>query len=813
VHIPRKFKLKPAILLATPLLFITPLPSFAQSGQLEEIVVTAQRRETNLQETPMSVTAFSADELTNSGIQSGSELGIMVPNVVLNAGIGQGQSDFYIRGLPGVGVYIDGVWQGGFGFQQTNFTEMERVEVLRGPQGTLFGRNTNGGAINITTTKPADEFGARVNLGVGEFNRRDITAAIDVPLSDTLKTKWMVSSLQNDGFLEGITIGHDFGGQDDFILRGDILWEPTDTFSARFTINDEEKSSSDGRIVRFTNTDHVRHKALNILAGNPDFLSAVRAVDPAFPDPPKTLIEDSFGPLTHESGFPGGEVGEWQTKSDGAEDGIRTDLSYYTLTLDWSPSEYFSAEAIFSTWELDRRQVIDFDGSNFVITTDDIRNEDENTTMEFHFTGSLFDDRANWLLGYYSLEQETKARFYRWALWDFVQPNTGPVDPSLDISTMLYVRSYGAAIGDAALESYFPIAFITSDALTGSKDEDTAWFGEFTYAFTDQLEATVGIRITDDSGSAQSYTPSGAFRTTDPKISPSGNSFAGALLTSDNDADLGSITTNKFAVSYQHTDDMMFYANWGEGFTSGGLNNVNNVGLVRLDPEVVTTWEVGLRSDWMDGTLRFNATYFDSDWEGMRVNQLPPDPDNPGSSLPFPYPTSSGIGEASGIELDITYLPADNLILTLGVGLIDTAYIERGTFDGTNGISPTSPFAYAADDSFTLGAVYNMDLSNGADLALSAKYGWTGEYVRDAAFQRIRVDASNNIIMEPSYGILNGRVTYTPQEGNWDISLWGNNLTDEQYINGGFDTKNVWGYDFSVVGRSREIGISASMTF
>jgi iron complex outermembrane receptor protein len=810
---PSKFKLKSSILLATPLLFLTPLPTLAQTGQLEEITVTAQRRETNLQETPMSITAFTADEMTDAGILTGSELGIMVPNVVLNAGTGQGQSDFYIRGLPGVGVYIDGVWQGGFGFQQTNFVEMERVEVLRGPQGTLFGRNTNGGAINITTKRPADEFGARVSVGVGSFNRQDITVAVDVPISDTLKTKWMVSSLQNDGFLEGITIGHDFGGQDDLILRGDILWEPTDTFSARFTINDEEKSSSDGRIVRFTNTDHVRHKALNVLAGNPDFLSAVRAVNPAFPDPPKTLIENSFGPLTHESGFPGGQVGEWETKSDGAEDGVRTDLNYTTLTLDWSPSEYFGVKAILSSWESDQRQVIDFDGSNFIITTDDIRDESENTSMEFQFTGSFLDDRANWIVGHYSLEQETKRRFYRWALWDFVQPNNGPVDPPLDGAALGYVRSYGAAIGDAALAKYFPIAFITSDNLNGSDDEDTAWYGEFTYAFTDQLEATVGIRITDDAGSVQSYTPTGAFRTTDAKISPTGPIFAGTLVSSENDPDLGSITTNKFAVTYQHTDDMMFYGNWGEGFTSGGLNNVNNVGIVRLDPEIVTTWEVGMRSDWLDGTLRFNATYFDSDWEGMRVNQLPPDPDNPGSSLPFPYPTSSGIGEASGFEFDVTYLPMDNLILTLGVGLIDTAYIERGTFDGKNGISPSSPFAYAADESFTLGAIYDMPLSNGANLAISGKYGWTGDYARDAAFQRTREDANGNIILEPSYGILNVRLTYTPQDANWGVSLWGNNLTDEQYINGGFDTKNVWGYDFSVVGRSREYGLSVNMEF
>ena len=539
----------------------------------------------------------------------------------------------------------------------------------------------------------------------------------------------------------------------------------------------------------------------------------MRAIDPAFPDPPVQTVENAFGPLTHEPGYPGGQVGEWQTKSDGAEDGIRTDLSYYTLTANWRPSNYFNVEAILSTWELDRRQVVDFDGSNFIITTDDIRDKDENTTIEFHFTGEFMDGRANWLVGYYSLDQENTNRFYRWGLWDFAQPNTGPADPPLNGAALGYVRSYGTTIGDPALASYFPIVLITDDALTGNEDEDTAWFGEFTYAFNDKLEATLGIRITDDEGRAITYTPTGAFRTSDPKIAPSGNSFAGTVVSVAEDADLGSITTNKFAVTYKHTDDLMFYGSWGEGFTSGGLTNVNNVGIVRLNPEIVTTWEIGMRSDWMDGTLRFNATYFDSDWDGMRVVQLPPDPDNPGASLPFPYPTSDGKGEASGFEFDITYLPMDNLRLNLGIGLLDTNYIQRGAFDGANGISPNSPFAYAADKSWTLGAVYDVPMPNGANLSISGKYGWTGDYVRDAAYQRILVDESGNIITEPSYGILNARVTYTPQDGNWEVSAWGNNLTDEQYINGGFDTRNVWGYDFSVVGRSREYGLTVNMSF
>ena len=131
--------------------------------------------------------AFTAEQLELGGITNGRDLGIMVPNVVLNPGTGGAQSQFYIRGLPGVGLYVDGVWQDGFGFQQMNFSEMERVEVLRGPQGTLFGRNTNGGAVNMTTRLPADEFGARVKLDVGDYNRRDASLAVDVPITETLE--------------------------------------------------------------------------------------------------------------------------------------------------------------------------------------------------------------------------------------------------------------------------------------------------------------------------------------------------------------------------------------------------------------------------------------------------------------------------------------------------------------------------------------------------------------------------------------------------------------------------------------------------
>src|SRR5688500_1181352 len=192
---------------------------FGASAQLEEIIVTAARRETDLQSTPLSMQAFTSEQLELGGITNGRDLGIMVPNVVLNPSTGGGQAVFYVRGLPGVGLYVDGIWQDGFGFQQTNFSEFERVEVLRGPQGTLFGRNTNGGAVNLTTRRPGDEFGARIKLDVGDYNRRDLQLAVDLPVTENFKTKFMGAMFQNDGFMEGLTTPWDFGAQDDQILR------------------------------------------------------------------------------------------------------------------------------------------------------------------------------------------------------------------------------------------------------------------------------------------------------------------------------------------------------------------------------------------------------------------------------------------------------------------------------------------------------------------------------------------------------------------------------------------------------------------
>ncbi len=264
-------------------------PSHAQNqsqkslGVLEEIIVTATRVETNLQETPMSVHAFSGEQLDLAGIDTGRELGIMVPNVVINPGpVGEFATATLIRGLPGVTTYVDGISFYNVGFLQRSFVEIERLEILRGPQGTLFGRNSNGGAIQILTRPPAEARATRLDLQVGEFGQQTLTLAVDAPLSNSVKTKWTLSRDQNDGFLESQTAPFSQGHYDNSLLRADVLWEPSASFSLRFNVNEENRDGSPARIVRISNPQNPTYIAYNVLAGNPDYLKEARASIPCF---------------------------------------------------------------------------------------------------------------------------------------------------------------------------------------------------------------------------------------------------------------------------------------------------------------------------------------------------------------------------------------------------------------------------------------------------------------------------------------------------------------------------------------------------
>ena len=210
--------------------------AFAQEG-LEEIVVTATRREQNLQDVPISIVAITGANLELRGIDTLEEVGRAIPNVVVTGGGSSGTqgTGFSVRGIPNVGTYVDGVWQiDNAGALVREFVDIDRIEVLRGPQGTRFGRDSTGGAIRLWTKRPGEEFGGTITATLGSLDRRDVKAVVDVPLSEKVLTKWTAASLYRDGYIQNLTTGEKDGGVDQSVFRGDVLVNASDALTVRF---------------------------------------------------------------------------------------------------------------------------------------------------------------------------------------------------------------------------------------------------------------------------------------------------------------------------------------------------------------------------------------------------------------------------------------------------------------------------------------------------------------------------------------------------------------------------------------------------
>jgi iron complex outermembrane receptor protein len=796
----------------------------ARAGALEEIIVTATRVETNLQETPMSIAAFTGENLELAGIETGRELGIMVPNVVINPGAtGEFFASMVFRGLPGVTSYFDGMWFSNVGFLQRSFVELERVEVLRGPQGTLFGRNSNGGAVQVITRRPAEEFGARLDLEIGEFDERMVAIGVDAPFADRVQTKWTAAYDRNDGFVESRSAPFALGDYENWLLRADVLWEPSENLSLRFNVNRENREGSPARIVRMSNPNRPVQVAYNVLAGNPDFLAQARAVNPAFPDPPFALAAEEYTAQSHAAGFPGGIVGQWQTRTT-THGPTSIDQRWAALTIEWGITDRLTLESLSGYIKAPGSWINDPFAAELTIATELDRNHAESTTQELHLLGSHFNGRLRSFLGLYYLNLEVSERLSNWSWWEFAIPNTGPNPgipgppgvggrPSWNQAAVDYVRSWGATVGDPTLAIFQPLTFFTTDRLFRAEDTDRAFFGQLTVGLIDKLDLTLGFRFTEDDGGFGEYLPADSFRPVTPGTVPPGDPYAVASVIQETErGDLGTVSTPRVSIEYRPTDEMFIYASYAEGFTSGAIiNDPRLPAPYELDPEVVATKEIGLRSDWIDGRLRFNVTAFDSLWDGLRVPKLVPDPNAPVFIF---VQTSDGVAEAQGLELEVLYAPGDRWDLNFGLGLLDTEYLEIGNPppNGT-GLQPGIPLAYAPEVSYALGARYRWPLRSGGALTLVGNYGWMDEYQRDAAnqFQSKKPDGSNN--PEPSYGILNARVIYQPANRNWQLSLFGTNLTDEWYVNGGLAARLQSGVDMAMIGRPREVGVGMRFVF
>jgi iron complex outermembrane receptor protein len=821
--------------------------AFAQEG-LEEIVVTATRREQNLQETPISIVAITGENLELQGLDSLEDVGNDIPNLNIQGGAFTTGTQFRIRGLPGVGVYIDGVWQiSTAGFLTQEFVDIDRIEVLRGPQGTTYGRDAVGGAIRIWTKRPGEEFGGNVTATTGTYDRRDVKGSLDVPLSDNLRTKWTASSVYRDGYIDSVSNGKSYGGMDQDVYRGDIEWTPTDNLNFRLTYTSDTSLITEPKVqdaifptYAIPGPDGVLGAPGSTCATDPracddvqnwgvlmrDFYGLAIQTNPAAY--PGAL---AFTPQNYVSGYPGGRVGEWQTASNTSQPS-RIEYDATNLDIEWNLTYNISVSFLTSYTESESDLISDWDGTEYEVVADLSRTRLDVFSEEIQITGG--GDRISWFAGAYYWDQESVNRADRRTLAEFrTYPGQYQSTPRWDVNDV-YASQHCQNLANPAINTtgatncqtafFLSGAAFSYDRLTYADQDGYAIFGETTIGLTDRLDLTLGTRYHEQTVSAgpMNFIPG----VTSPQtpysdvLHSTGDPFAGVRVVDPAaPPDTFDEQTYKAALQMQFTDALMGYISYTEGFDSGGIGNITtNQGRIFIpyEPQTVENSEIGVRADLAGGKVRINATYFDSDWLNIQNLGVVRDPVT-GVELPTLITTNVGTANASGLELELTFLPTESLMLNFNYGLLDTEYTYIKP--GTPQLTTDTEFQQAPDSEYNIAIQHNANLRNGGSFTSRLDYAYSDQFWRSLVFLRMDwYGPKNNGPVPPGYdesgdwAVVNARFTYEPADGQYAVSVFGTNLTDEYMLNSGF-FHGIWGYDFSSVSRPREVGVSLDLRF
>jgi iron complex outermembrane receptor protein len=799
--------------------------AFAQEG-LEEIVVTATRREQNLQEVPISIVAVTGENLTVRGIDTLEELSQAIPNVVATGGGGgTAGTGFSVRGIPNVGTYVDGVWQiDTAGALVREFVELDRIEVLRGPQGTRFGRDSTGGAIRIWTKRPAEEFTGNVTAVVGSLDRRDVKAAVDVPLSDTVFTKWTAASLSRNGYIDNLTTGEKDGAVDQTIFRGDVVWNASDNLSFRFNYLYNDNVFTEPKVVDAIFRTYADPGIMDTI-GLPEFYGTVPGVQP-------------YNAQNNQSGFPGGLVGKWQNRSNMTV-ANNMEAEQAMVDINWDLGESMSVQFLTAYTDQYNKLANDWDGSQYDIVYDLNQQDNELWSQEIQFSGGR--DRISWLGGAYYWEQDTTTRDTRNVVSEFFRGEmdiahvlnspicTAPVQPGLrSCNQIIFSAANPPPAGtNPGIGAATQLAGNGYDRIPHNERDGYAVFGDVTISLGERNELSIGARYHEENVMSEQlvFIPGvTAPRPTTPNRFHVGDPFAGTRSTAAPGTPGSPLeftydkVTSRFAFQHEFSDTVMGYVSYSEGFNSGGVAAPTIQGVrteLPYKPQTIETYEAGIRSDLADGKVRFNATLFDTAWKDFQSAGVVYD--SQGRQVPQLQTTNVGDAAAQGVELEFTWLPIESLMFNVGLGLLDTEYTELppGQMSGHLAWTSDTEFARAPDTSYTVGLEHNANLSSGGTLRTRLDYNYQSQFWRFEPF--LRMDAYPSIpagVYDESgdWGIVNARLSYEPADGAWEVALIGTNLTDEYMINSGF-FHGIWGFDFATVARPREVGASFNFRF
>lgn len=613
-------------------------PAGAQAAEpgaeapLEEIVVTSRKREETLQSAPLSVTALSAGMIEARSLESFNDLNNYVPNIELNNGRvdgggsvaqlfirGVGQEDYSFPNDPGVGVYLDGIYVSRSSAGDFGFMDIERVEVLRGPQGTLYGKNTIGGAINVISRKPTGSGEGEIEVTFGRYDRLDLLGNFDVALTDELFLKVAGMTRSRDGYGVQRVTGKKLREENKDAGRVQLRYAPGDSFDALLQVEFSEQRGTGpvGAMRRFWPGD---------IANLINAFVAPAIADEFGLQPPF----DVYGPAWVN------RIDDTENFVSGGVDETRDNNEVFgaSLSLDWDvgPVNLKSITG-YRTAEIDVQR--DGDHTPFPVFTVAVDEKTYQLSQEFQLSGDAFNGSLPWIVGLYGINERGRNSF---------------AAPLLGQSTF-------DAIG-------LDISLVTN---TNIDTVSLAVFGEASYYLTENLAVTVGGRFNRDDKEYVYQLDrifSGASAIPRVALEDTWNEFL-----------------PKIGFEYNLTDDQLFYFNAAEGFKAGGWNPrtlTPGTEPQRFDPETIRTYELGFKTDLIGGRARLNAAAFFSEYEDIQLIAVTEVTLPDGTNTVDTTINNAGEGEIKGAELELTYTPVDSLLINAGVGLLDTEFTELG---------------------------------------------------------------------------------------------------------------------------------------
>ncbi len=739
-----------------------------------EITVTARRREERAQDVPIALSVVGAETLEATGNFTLGQVQQLVPTLQVFS-FNPRNTNINIRGLGsnvaltndglenGVGVYIDNVYYGRVGQSQFDLVDLQQIEVLRGPQGTLFGKNTTAGAINITSRLPSfePEFSGEATLG--DYGYHQVRGSISAPLiGDSVAFRLSLADTHRDGFLDNVTKGNKAQDYDNFTARGQLLILPSETLSVRL-IGDFSRQRQ----------NHV--------------LNVVGAVHDTYAD--GTDIANSFSDRAARAGYTPLPVDPFARKGD-SDGHYQSNMKGYGLSgqIDWEVGNNTLTSITAYRW-WDWRPSNDGDSTALPIITKAQQANDQRQFSQEIRLASTGQNTVDYVLGAYYFWQVVRG---------YGKLAYGSAAANWNLPTV------PAIVGNAALDGY------ESNSTSTPETKSYAVFGQATWNISDAVKLTGGLRYTHEKKSGEYH----QFDVATPDLSGLLPTQAAAALairaqfnpvtdyeTSFTDNSLSGL----LSLSWNFTPAALVYATYSRGGKSGGLNLSALPAGVRpeVDPEKVDNFELGLKSQFLDRQLTFNLAGF---WTEVRDYQTAITEQVPDTVNFRQYIANIPKVRSRGFEADVVYAPTNYVSLTASAAYADTTYrnytnapqaqehLNLGALQDLSGeqLSGVPKFTY------TLGADVAQPVGGALEVYGHADFSHRSSY---------NTSATNSAWAQiEGYGLLNARLGLRSEDARWDISVWARNLTDKNY----FQTLSpaATGLVTALIGEPRTVGVT-----